>query len=216
MSCLGLGELDNDGDLDCYVGNDGARQDRLYVNQGDGTFVADTSTPVTTPLQARRGACAGDYDNDGDVDLFVEGPATSRALYRNDDESNNGFLSVKLVGTTSNPSAIGAKVHVLATIGGNAVWQRRDISGQDSFNGHNDQRAHFGLGDATGVDSLYVEWPSGMATSLGPLLPNQFLTVTEGATSGVERDARCQAQPGHAANRPAIQQIVGSSPRWDP
>ncbi|MEZ4653052.1 MAG: FG-GAP-like repeat-containing protein [Candidatus Eisenbacteria bacterium] len=179
-------DFDNDGDLDCYVGNDNNNQDRLYENLGNGTFVANASTPITVPGTSRRSACAGDYDNDGDVDLFVNGPASARALYRNDDTSGNGYLEIMLVGTTSSLSGIGAKIHLLATIGGQAVWQRRDISAQNSFNGHSDQRAHFGLGDATTIDSLVVEWPSGFVTRSGPVSPNQFLTVVEEAPASAE------------------------------
>lgn len=179
-------DFDNDGDLDCYVAHDGTRRDSLYENQGDGTFVSVTTTPVTVPMTPRRGACAGDYDNDGDVDLFVNGPGGSRALYRNEDATSNAFLSLRLVGTVSNPTAIGAKVRLLATIDGAPTWQRRDVSGQNSFNGHSDQRIHFGLGDAAMADSLVIEWPSGLVSEIGPLEADQFTSIIEGATSGID------------------------------
>jgi hypothetical protein len=179
-------DFDNDGDLDCYVSNDGARRDFLYENQGGGVFTSVTTTPITVATTPRRGACAGDYDNDGDVDLFVNGPAGSRALYRNEDATPNAFISIRLIGTVSNPTAIGAKVRLLATIDGVPTWQRRDVSAQNSFNGHSDQRLHFGLGDATGVDSIRIEWPSGLISAIGSVEANQYVTFIEGATSDVD------------------------------
>ena len=109
-----------------------------------------------------------------------------RALYRHEDATPNAFISIRLIGTVSNPTAIGAKVRLLATIDGVPIWQRRDVSAQNSFNGHSDQRLHFGLGDATGVDSIRIEWPSGLISAIGSVEANQYVTFIEGATSDVD------------------------------
>jgi len=82
---------------------------------------------------------------------------------------------VKPVGTVSNRSAVGAKVRVLANIRGVPTWQMRQISGTY----YDDLRAHFGLGDATEIEVLRIEWPSGIVQELTNLPANQFLTVTE-------------------------------------
>jgi hypothetical protein len=79
-------------------------------------------------------------------------------------------------------------VRVQATYGGQSRWQRRDITGGDSFNG-NQLYAHFGLGNATNVDVLRIEWPSGMVQELHDVAVRQFLTVTEPARLAM-------AQPG--------------------
>jgi hypothetical protein len=176
------GDFDNDGDQDCYVGNDGSGPSRMYENNGNGTFTARTDTPISVPVGARRGGCLGDYDNDGDLDLFANGPLALRALYRNDSPASN-FLTVTLAGSPTNRSSIGAKVYARAVIDGNTVWQMREVSGQNSFQGHNSLRVHFGLGDATSVDSLLVEWPGGGMNELTGVASNQFIVVIEGGTA---------------------------------
>ncbi len=173
------GDFDNDADLDCYVANDNNQPDRYYENNGDGSFTRNTNIALVTS-NSRRGASAGDYDNDGDLDMYIIGPGAGKALYRNDTDNGNSWLNVTCVGTVSNKAAIGAKVKVRATINGQAVWQMREILTQNTFNGHNSLRAHFGLGEASTVDTLKIEWPSGMVDEITDFLPNKFVTVTEG------------------------------------
>jgi hypothetical protein len=88
---------------------------------------------------------------------------------------------LKLVGTASNRAAIGAKVRLQATIGGKTLWQRRDIAGSGSLGSQSDLRASFGLGDATNIETVRIEWPSGTLQELHNVGTNQFLTVTEPA-----------------------------------
>ena len=175
-------DFDNDGDLDCFVANDNGQTDRYYSNNGDGTFSSLTNTGATLSL-THRGASAGDFDDDGDLDLIMVGPGTSMALFRNDTDNGNHWISVKGVGTTSNTAGIGAKVRVRAVVNSEVVWQLREISAQNNFNGQNSLRAHFGLGDAATVDSIRIEWPSGMVDILTNLAVDQLLEVTEGETA---------------------------------
>jgi hypothetical protein len=122
--------------------------------------------------------CA-DYDNDGFIDVVVPSGLSNEPnyLYHNDGNGNHWML-VKLVGTLSNRSAIGAKVRAQATIWGQDVRQMREISGTP-YTG--DPRAHFGLGDATKIDTLRIEWPSGIVQELKDVARDQILTVTEPA-----------------------------------
>jgi hypothetical protein len=122
-----------------------------------------------------------DYDNDGYLDLFItviaDSGLTSNLLYHNTG-TTNAWLELKLVGMASNRSAIGAKVRVHATIGGKSFWQLREIS---NGGGRWVQPlvAHFGLGDATNVDNVRIEWPSGIVQTLTNVAPRQILTVVE-------------------------------------
>ncbi len=171
------GDFDNDGDLDAFVVSDGGL-DRYYVNNGDGTF--DSVSDAMTIPGPTRGASAGDYDNDGDLDLYVNSSGQStKGLYQNDGNSNH-WINLSLKGTASNASAIGTKVRIRAMIDGNPVWQMREVSAQSSFCGSNSLRVHFGLGDATTVDSLLIEWPSGLTELCTGLSSDQFYDYEEG------------------------------------
>ena len=185
------GDFDNDGDLDLIVGNGGASfgTNYLYRNDGNGAFTRITSTEITSRQGCYVGTTWGDYDNDGDLDLFMGNfSGKSSSIFRND-QSGNSWLNVQCIGTTSNRSAIGTKVRVKAVINGEEVWQLREISGQTGYNAQNSLRAHFGLGDAVRVDSMVVEWPSGTVDVFSDFLPNKFTTVTErGAITGVQEE----------------------------
>jgi hypothetical protein len=170
------GDFDNDGYLDLfmvtYSGNN-----VLYHNNGDGTF---TQILTGAPVDDSGGSSCAlvDYDNDGFLDVFVtRGEFTNNLIYHNDGNSN-GWLEVKLVGTVSNRSAIGAKVRVHATIGGKTFWQMREINTGGGWNSV-PLVAHFGLGDATNADIVRIEWPSGIVQEFQNVAARQILTYTE-------------------------------------
>lgn len=119
-----------------------------------------------------------DYDRDGDLDLFVANSSDqNNFLYSNSGGANN-WINILCVGTASNRSAIGAKVRVKATIFGNPVWQMNEISG-GTYRSQNSLNAEFGLGDATIIDSIKIEWPSGLQQVSTNVAVNRFLTITE-------------------------------------
>jgi hypothetical protein len=175
---MAWGDYDNDGHLDLVVV--GKDHYFLFNNNGDGTF-EEIVDGLPVELGVHQSCAWADYDNDGFLDLFVaNGGSRSEtdALFRNNGNDNH-WLMVRLKGTVSNASGIGAKVRVHATIRGATVWQMREIATGDGFTGQCDLRAHFGLGDATKVDVLRIEWPSGIVQELRDLPTKQFLTVTE-------------------------------------
>ena len=89
-------------------------------------------------------------------------------------------ITLTLEGTRSNRSAIGAKVFLEATIMGQVVRQMREVTCGGPQGSLNDPRVHFGLGDASIVEHVRIEWPSGEVTELEGLQPNQFLRIVEG------------------------------------
>jgi len=171
-------DFDNDGDLDCFVANDNSF-DSYFQNNGDGTFTEIIGTPLNNYNVSTWGCAAGDYDNDGKMDLLVAGPTGDRSLLHNTTAGSNGWLEVKPVGTKANRAGIGVKMRVKATIFGKTYWQLREISAQNSFLGHSSLIGHFGLGDAAQIDSLVLDWPSGQVSVLTNISPNQIVTVAE-------------------------------------
>ncbi len=186
-------DFDNDGDLDCIVTNDAKNPTRYYENLGNGRF---TGSDLLGRGVLRYGAAAGDYDNDGDVDVYVVGATTpAKGLMRNDASANGkSWMNLRCMGVRSNRSGIGAKVRAKAVIGGKAVWQMREISAQNSFQGHNMLTVHFGFGDATTIDSLVVEWPSGTRDVVTNIPTKQSLNISEGR--GTVTDVRNESSKG--------------------
>jgi hypothetical protein len=181
------GDFDNDGDQDAYVARDLRQSNRYYRNEGDGTFTTVTTGLFVNEALSNYGAAAADYDGDGDLDLFVptarsEGPSL---LLRNDLVPGNHWLVVRCEGTISNRSAIGAKVRAGSRIAGTMRWQLRELLAGTSYGGHNALDAHFGLGDAVVVDSLRIEWPSGLVEVLTGVGVDRRLDVLENSTTPV-------------------------------
>src|SRR5439155_1168679 len=157
-------DFDNDGYPDLFIFN-GAGHNWLFHNNRDGTFSQVHGAPFDTDPAQSPGAAGGDYDNDGFLDLFVVNGAFDALqhhnyLYHHNQGNSNAWIMFKLVGTVSNRSPIGAKVRVKATIRGKTYWQMREVTNGDGFAG-NSLNPHFGLGDATNVDIVRIEWPSG-------------------------------------------------------
>jgi hypothetical protein len=181
-------DVDNDGDLDLFVTNtynSAFKQlNFFYLNNGDGSFERVGTSPLATDSSWSYGCAFGDYDNDGFEDLAVATVSFNNVdepdfLYHNDGNGNH-WSTIKLVGTITNRSAIGTKIRMKAIIGGIPVWQMREISAQSSYCGQNDLRTHFGLKDATVIDSIKVEWLSGTIEYFTNIATDSFFTITEG------------------------------------
>ncbi|MBI4658864.1 MAG: VCBS repeat-containing protein [Verrucomicrobia bacterium] len=178
------GDYDNDGWLDLFVAEYGPEKNRLFHNNGDGTFSRIIAGSVANDLGSSTAGVWGDYDRDGFLDLFVAngvggngGGDSTDYLYHNNGNAN-AWITIKCVGTASNRSAIGTKVRLRATIKGKTFWQLREISTGGSWV-QNPLEAHFGLGEATNVETLRIEWPSGIVQEIPNVPAKQLLTVIE-------------------------------------
>lgn len=150
----------------------------LFRNRGDGTFEELTTEggPAISQRHASRGLAVGDFDNDGDLDILIMNVNEVPSLLRNDAPRSNHWLKVRLVGTVSNRSAIGARV----TIRHAGKAQAQDLLSQSSYLSCNDPRLHFGLGSADSAD-VQVIWPNGREEKLGTVMANRLITIKEGS-----------------------------------
>jgi hypothetical protein len=170
---------DNNGFEDLFVNVFGQSTScLLYRNNGNGTFTNVTAQAGLSAL-TQLSAVWGDYDNDGDMDLYTAGTgSTGNHLFRNDGDSTRHWLRLKLIGTHTNSSGIGAQIDVRA---GQLRMMREIVTGV-GYRSQNMMTAHFGLDNNQTVDSIIVRWPRGMRTTLRNVTSNQELTIIEGTT----------------------------------
>jgi enediyne biosynthesis protein E4 len=178
------GDVDNDGFLDALLTGDAGTNVGYYRNLGNGSFA-----PLKVAGSVATNACGlafADYDNDGDLDFYVNGAGNGRSLFRNDTlATGRHWAAFTLEGVQSNRSAIGALLRLKATIGGQPMWQIREVSAHNSFQSQHDLRQHFGLGDATTIDSLVVRWPSGAEQVFANVVHGVFYKLIEGQAIGM-------------------------------
>ncbi|HLN54366.1 MAG TPA: CRTAC1 family protein [Bacteroidales bacterium] len=175
-------DYDNDGDADITKTNGALKhlygqESQIFQNDGTGKFT-DVSLSLGQYFNQEfvgRGSFCGDYDNDGDIDLFVTNLNDRCILLRNNKGNENNWLMLDLKGTTSNHDAVGARVRIVS--GGKLqIAQKRSTTGYLS---QGDDRLHFGLGKNETVESIEIKWPSGKTQMLENVKANQILTVTE-------------------------------------
>ncbi|MFZ2341268.1 MAG: CRTAC1 family protein [Bacteroidales bacterium] len=175
-------DYDNDTDVDIFKTNGALKhlygqEDQLFQNEGDGTF-RDVSLELGEYFNRElvgRGACMGDYDNDGDLDVFIVNLNDKAVFLRNNKGNLNNWIILKLTGTTSNRDGIGARV--MLTAGGRTqTAQKKSTTGYLS---QNDPRMHFGLAQSSKVDKIEIIWPSGKNQILENLDANQILEIKE-------------------------------------
>ena len=207
-------DYDNDGRLDLLVVNgstlmrsdDPARlvpmRDQLLWNAGERRGFYDVAPLAGSYFEREhvgRGAAFGDYDNDGDVDVFIVNHGDRGVLLRNDAPADRGWFQAELVGRRPDRSAIGARLRLVA--GG--ATQTRIVGAQPSYLSQNSPVQHFGLGDASVVDTLEVVWPSGTVQRFTDLRARRRVRIAEGADSV---SAQTAASPG-ATDRDRVRQF---------
>jgi hypothetical protein len=205
-------DIDNDGWLDILVANghvypevDGTQVDAsyaerkyLYRNLRNGQF-EDVSlmggAGITTVAKA-RGFAVGDFDNDGDLDAIVNCVNAVPQLLRCDSSWKRSWVKIRLVGTRSNKTGIGARIKVVAGTetgireqgsgnreqgtGIGALAQIEEVRSCNGYYSASDLRIHFGLGEAKKVDLVEIRWPSGIVDTLKDLDVNRLYAIEEG------------------------------------
>lgn len=149
----------------------------LFRNLGKGQF-ADASRSAGADLQkplVARGAAYADFDKDGDLDLLITTNAGPPVLLRNDGANKNNWLRLKLTGTKSNRSAIGATVRLQSP----STTQWRTVHSGSSYCSQSDLALTFGLASDSRVTQLEITWPSGAVQKIPNPKINQTLELAE-------------------------------------
>ena len=181
-------DANNDGWLDLFVANGHldnniaaidpigryAQPNQLFLSNRGVNFSESDDTAITMP-KVSRGTAFGDIDNDGDIDIVVSNLNDSPTVLRNDGGNTARWLGVKLIGTHCNRDAIGARVTVIS----DDITQIREVKSGSGYLSQNDFRLHFGLGNATRIDTLTVRWLCGKVQTLQDIETNQVLTISE-------------------------------------
>jgi len=190
---VGFIDFDHDGDLDLFVANGHIypqvddfdlgthfkQTNHLFVNNGGRLKESSASMgPGFAIARSFRSAAFGDYDNDGDVDIFLTTLNDVPLLLRNDTAQGGHWLQVRLIGSESNRDAVGARVTV--TAGGRQQVGERIAGG--SYLATHDPRLNFGLGGATTVERVQIRWPSGRVQLFDDLALDRVYFVKEDAS----------------------------------
>lgn len=174
-------DVNNDRRPDLYVVNGrypAGEPNRLYLNNGNGTFSDISQKSGTADPHWGLGAAFADIDNDGDLDLYVINWGAPNKLYENDQNDNN-WLKIKLTGTVSNRNAYGAKVRIFDPANGKLLAMR-ELRSANGFCAQEPQVLHFGLKSGQSYD-LLVEFPSGVDVKRAGIKPGQTLDIVEQA-----------------------------------
>ncbi|MEZ4651660.1 MAG: FG-GAP-like repeat-containing protein [Candidatus Eisenbacteria bacterium] len=219
-------DYDNDGRLDLYVcamlhnGNPGGAPvpNKLFRNMGNLVFQDVSVGSGADNAGYSYGSAQGDYDNDGDLDIYVtnwysqEGAPQSgllENLHVPRGGSASDFIRLNLVGTVSNRDAIGARVELSSASGPQYRW----VQCGTSYVSCSEPTLHFGMGTDTIADYIRVYWPSGLVQTVTSIPSGSVLTIVENEdTSGIESDAAStRLELLGASPNPAR---VGTTIRW--
>jgi hypothetical protein len=183
-----FGDFDNDGYLDFYLGTGDPNlatlvPNRMFKNVAGKRFAEISASSGTGHLQKGHAVACGDWNNDGNVDIFIQmggavnGDKYHNILFHNPGQGNH-WLTVKLIGKQTNRPAIGARIKVV-TAGQEPLTVHRHVSSGSSF-GANPLQQTIGLGKADRIALLEITWPtSGTTQVFRDLAADQAIEVTE-------------------------------------
>jgi len=149
---------------------------RLFMANGDGTFKESSIDVGIDDKSMGRGLVCFDYDKDGDQDIYIANHDEPPKLFCNNGGSSTGqnnFINIKLIDSTSNSQALGARIYVLS----NDVRQMQELKSGNNYVSQNPVEAHFGLAKASEVTNIRVVWPDGEESIITQVEINQFVTI---------------------------------------
>jgi enediyne biosynthesis protein E4 len=151
---------------------------RFWRNDGFDAFSSQAKDAGLDSDRDGRGVVCFDYDNDGDVDLFIANQSQPPLLYRNDYVDAGHWLTLvlePLPDAKVNRDGIGTRVTLVTDRG----HQLREREGGNGYSGQSDPRIHFGLGDDTSAKLIEIRWPDGGLQYLENVSADQILVVRQ-------------------------------------
>ncbi len=171
-----------------------AQRPLLFHNLNGKKFAAVPAVEGTGLAQtfAGRGAAFGDLFNDGKIDVVINVLDGHPVLLRNVSNDHHHWVELKLIGGPRSPrDAVGATVYLTA----NGMRQRGDVLSGGSYLSSNDQRVHFGLGDAATVSGVEIQWPDGAVQKLALPSADRIFTIEEGKGITSQLCTACKTAP---------------------
>ncbi|MEP6917854.1 MAG: CRTAC1 family protein, partial [Acidobacteriota bacterium] len=183
--CTVIADLDNDGKKDIFAANSQANDrigefeaagwkqaNAVFLNDGNGRFRdATAGSGMASAIAAHRGCGVADFNGDGRLDIVVLVLGEPAELWQNQSAAGNHWLIIRPVGTRSNRDGIGTRI-----IAGEQV---RTMTTAVGYASSSDAGVHFGLGSATSVPRIELQWPSGARQVLESVKADQVLEVKE-------------------------------------
>lgn len=153
----------------------GYQTSRVWRNDGNEVFTQVAEEIGLADIHDGRGLAIADFDNDGDLDVYISNQGQDSTFYRNDVGSKNNWLQIELRGTNCNRNAIGTRVTLISE----GHLMIREVDGGNGGHGQCPFRLHFGLGQRKIIDSLEIRWPTRYVERFENVKPNQILKFTE-------------------------------------
>jgi enediyne biosynthesis protein E4 len=186
-------DADNSGWLDLIAANGNVADDvaqidagetfreptQLFYNEHGQRFADISATALAGDAGAPivgRGLAIGDFDNDGKIDALVVDSQGRPLLLHNETPNAGHWLEIDLIGTKSNRDGQGA----LITLRTASLTLLRQCTTAGSYMSASDKRVHFGLGAATGAQSITIKWPSGHVDNYKNVVGDRVISITEG------------------------------------
>jgi enediyne biosynthesis protein E4 len=152
--------------------------------------VSSISGDIFHEAWAGRGMAIGDIDNDGRIDAVVTTDGGPAHILHNETVTHNHWLTLHLIGHTSNRDGIGAVVKLTTSSG--SQWFT--VTTSSGYLSASDPRVHFGMGDSPVADSVEIRWPSGIVQTLNKVKGDQQIQVDEPTNGGARTSGNKAAQ----------------------
>jgi hypothetical protein len=210
-----FGDIDNDGFLDIYLGTGnpsyGSLVPNVLLRNHDGKYFVDvTASSGTGELHKGHAIAFADLENNGNEDIVAEvggaTPGDSHAMRVFENPGNgNDWINLKLVGTKTNRSAIGARIKVTVENQGQGTRSVYRTVGSGGSFGASPLQQHIGLGKDARIVDLEVWWPaSNTRQHFANVDKDQFLEIKEFATDYAKLDRKPYRLGGARRNTPAV------------